>query len=321
MSPHAVQVSCVAENRADWYRRVETLAITLRNFGGQLASARFVAHFVGGVDYIEGRLLRELGVELQGVPRYPSPQPTTNKLRMFEDFAWNSDAELLVALDCDTVVVGDFLDQAKPGAVAAVAARTSPLDAGGWEQLLGRLGLPVSTTPTIMFETGEAVPAPYMNSGVLLVPRSHAEALVTGWTKYVDRFTADSQAGVQEPWTRYMMDQVALACAFLDGNIPVQELGLDVNLSTALNAAARREREEVLRGGSAGRVKLLHYHRHISDDGRLLRTDKGSPLNDVIDHVNRVVESRAGAARRRVTGKLPAGGKALAARFLPWVTP
>jgi hypothetical protein len=67
MSRHAVQVACVAENRPDWYRFVENLAISLRNFGGRLASAQFVAHFVGGVDQGHGRLLRELGAELHAV--------------------------------------------------------------------------------------------------------------------------------------------------------------------------------------------------------------------------------------------------------------
>jgi hypothetical protein len=317
MSRLAVQVACVAENRADWYRLVENLAISLRNFGGRLASARFVANFVGGVDEDQGRLLRELGAELNTVTPYPAPQPTTNKLRMFEDFAWNSDAELLVALDCDTVIVGDFLDERVPGAVAAVPARTSPLDSDGWEQLLGRLALSPSTTPTTMITSGEAVPAPYVNSGVLLVPRCHAEALVTGWTHYVDRFTAEARSGTREAWTEYFMDQVALACTLLDRDIPVHAMGRHINLPTAVNDSARLEREEVLSEGPAQRVKVLHYHRHITEGGRLLPTDKGSPLNDVIDQVNRVVESRARRPRRRLTGQLLARrGRGL--RGLPW---
>jgi len=321
MSRCTVQVSCVAESRPEWYRQVEGLAITLRNFGGRLAAARFVAHFVGGVDEGESRLLQELGVELRGVPPYPSPRATTNKLRMFEDFARNSDADLLIALDCDTVVVGDFLDEARSDAVAAVPARSSPLDVTGWERLLERLGLPVTTIGTTMFETGMSIPAPYVNSGVLLVPRCHAEALVMAWIKYVDLFAADSEAGGQQPWTGYMMDQVALACVLLDREIPLHVLGLHVNLSTALNATAQRERADALRGTGAGQVKVLHYHRHISHDGRLLRTDGGSPLNEVIDHVNEVVGARVGPARRFRAGQRPTAPRALAARFLPRLSP
>jgi hypothetical protein len=51
-------------------------------------------------------------------------------------------------------------------------------------------------------------------------------------------------------------------------------------------------------------VKVLHYHRHITEGGQLRPTDKGSPLNDVIDQVNRVVESRAGRPTRRAGAQL-----------------
>jgi hypothetical protein len=290
---------------------VEALAITVRNFGGRLAPSRFIAYFVDGVDERESSLLRELGVELRGVSPYPGPQRTANKLRMFEDFARNSDADLLVALDCDTVVVGDFLDEARADAVAAVPARSSPLDIGGWERLLELLDLPPTENGTTMFATGESIPAPYVNSGVLLVPRRHAEALVTGWAEYMERFAADYRSGVEEPWTGYMMDQVALACALLDRKIPLHVLGLHVNLSTALNAPARLERAAVLRHGSAEQVKVLHYHRHISRDGRLFRTDRRSPLNAVIDHVNEVV-----GARGRTSTGLSLIRPALSARAL-----
>jgi hypothetical protein len=316
MSRPAAQVSCVAENRPDWYRQVENLAITLRNFGGRLASAQFVAHFVGGVDDVQGQLLRELGAELRAVTAYPAPKPTTNKLRMFEHFARNSDAELLIALDCDTVIVGDLLDEAVPGAVAAVGARRSPLNADEWTRLLARLALPLSSTPTLMISTGEAVPVPYVNSGVLMVPRCHAEALVTGWTEYVDRFAAEARSGCREPWTKYFMDQVALTCAFLDRNIPVEIMGRHINVPTAVDDAARLERAEALSEGHVERVKVLHYHRHITKDGRLLPTDKGSPLNHVIDRVNSVVQSRARRPRRRDVSQLWARGRSQMAKSL-----
>jgi hypothetical protein len=159
-----------------------------------------------------------------------------------------------------------------------------------------------------------------VNSGVLFVPRAHAEPLVTGWTTYVDRFSAEARSGGEEPWTGYFMDQVALACALLDRAIPVELIGPHINLPTAINTPARLEREEALRDGGAERVKVLHHHRHITADGRLRPTDKGSPLNDVIDHVNRVLRSRAGRPREAIGGRLLARGRARIARSLPRLT-
>lgn len=111
MKPSDVLVACVAEDQPSWYRMVENLAVSVRNFGGRLASAHIVAHFVDSYDEAAVRVLRELRVQLRVVERYDPAHPTTNKLRMFEAFAESPDAAHLVALDCDTVVVGDLLDE------------------------------------------------------------------------------------------------------------------------------------------------------------------------------------------------------------------
>lgn len=317
MSRPRVLVACVAEDRPDWHRMVENLAVSLRNFGGQLADARLVVHFVGTTDPPALPVLRELGVEVRSVPPYPSSQPTTNKLRMFEAFSEDDSSEFFLALDCDTVVVGDLLDVAETDALCAVPARTSPLTAAEWRGLLADLELPTAFEPTVMYETLEPVPAPYVNSGVLLIPSNLVSPLTAAWKKYVDRFSSEAEAGVDRPWTGYMMDQVALACALLEVRSPLRTLGLEVNLSTALNDQARRERWLALTGGDgagprADRVRLLHYHRHISPEGRLLRTDRGSPLNAVIDRVNAVLDARL-ARGARISGGLATGRRLVTA--------
>lgn len=287
MGSDDVVIACVAENRAEWYRMIENLAITTRNFGGRLAGARLAAHVVDGVDISETRVLEGLGVELYGTVRYPAAEPTTNKLRMFEDFVARGASGLLVALDCDVVVVADFLDEAELGTLCAMAAGSSPMTGDEWSRFLESLGLPEADRPTVMLETGQEVPAPYLNSGVMLVPGSIAPRLTSAWVRYVDRFAAELEAGVDQPWNRYWIDQVALTCALLEERVPVRELGPHMNLPTAITFGDRIDEVDL------SRLSVLHYHRHISHDGLLLPSD--SPrLNDVIGRVNDVVSARSG---------------------------
>lgn len=284
MKSSDVLVACVAEDRPEWYRMVENLAITLRNFGGRLAGARLVVYFVEGFDRPSARLLLELGVELRVSRRYDPAHPPTNKLRMFQDFAERREASHLIALDCDTVVVNDFLDEVRPGVVRAMPAMRSHLTSEQWHQLLDSLGLSAASTPMVTTRTREAMPAPYVNSGVMFVPAEHAVSLAAGWTKYVDEFARQTAAGVDEPWTGNFIDQVALACALLDQQIPLRELGPGLNMATA-----PKLRIQVPESSAA--VGVLHYHRRVSDTGLLLGTD--SPvLNGIIDGVNAVLAAR-----------------------------
>ncbi len=186
---------------------VESLAISTRNFGGCLASAHFIAYFVDGVDEALAANLREFGVELTVVERYAPKHPTTDKLRMFQDFAARRGTQHLVVLDCDTVVVDDFVDQVSSLAVRGMPAGYSPMTSTRWATLLTSLNLAPAASPTVMLRTGEEVQVPYLNSGVLLVPAQHTEALAAAWTGYVDEFVTSPtrvwrSRGPATSWTR-----------------------------------------------------------------------------------------------------------------------
>lgn len=288
MKSSDVVVSCVAEDRPEWYRMVENLAISMRNFGGRLAGARFVAYFVDGFDERSARLLLELGVELRVARRYDPAHPSTNKLRMFQDFAARSEAQYLIALDCDTVVVGDFLDDVRPGVIRAMPAMRSHLTFDQWQQLLVSLGLESASTPTVTTRTQEAMPAPYLNSGVMFVPAEHAVGLAASWTRFVDEFASQTARGVDEPWTGPFMDQVALACALLDQQAPVWAFGPYLNMPTAASL-------KVPVPESDPAIKVLHYHRNATATGLVLGTDSPA-LNGIIDRVNAVLEARTSRA-------------------------
>lgn len=300
--PHDVVIACVAENQPRWYRMLENLAISTRVYGGRLAAANMVAHIVGAVDEHAGRDLRALGVDLRVCQPYNRTSPPTNKLRLFEDFAARRPADFLLAMDCDTVIVRDFFDQADPERIRVVAARDSPLTNDQWVRALDTVGLRPADTPTVMLSSGQEVPAPYVNSGVMIVPVAVAEPLIRAWTKYVDELLAAGESGVDEPWAKgWFIDQIALTCALLDGGFAVQPMGPVYNLPTGVDLGPYR------RQGPVADPAVLHYHRRITSSGMLERSP--DPVVDrLVDGVNRVVAARVSrpqpTRQRRAARKL-----------------
>jgi hypothetical protein len=302
-----VRISCVAEARPPWRIMVENLAITLRNYGGSLATAPLRACFVGECD---SPLLDSLGVESVVVEPYPGVARTTNKLRMFEAFAAKPDADLLLALDCDVVVVGDLAEVLPADQLAMMPAVSSPLTAAHWFDLLTFLDLPVSAQATTL-QSGEVLPAPYFNSGVLSLPSRLSEPLLEAWEHYVgvlDDWATDPLTGPPtcREWPHAWLwgDQLALSAALLATGIEVQPLDPALNLSTSLpwRQVEARFAESPLR--------LVHYHDRFGPAGELFRTD--SPVvNAVIDDVNRLLAARTG---RRGRGRLAVLGHRLTGR-------
>lgn len=154
-----------------------------------------------------------------------------------------------------------------------------------WNLLLGSLGLEPAAVSMLTTKTRQPVPAPYLNSGVLFVPANQAADLVAGWTAYVDEFVRQSSAGVDEPWTGRFLDQVALACALLDRQIPVRPIGPQLNLTTAIRLRGRISKD------AESAIRVLHYHKHVSADGLLLGTDSPA-VNHLVDRVNAEIAAR-----------------------------
>ena len=165
----ATLVACVAENSERWYREVQNLVLSIRRFGGGLADAPFVALFVEGVEPRFAAGLEELGAEVRVVDRVDPRNPPSNKLRMLE-LAATHDFDTLLAIDTDTLVVGDVGRYAAPGAVAVKPENTDPFPPGTWPAVFADLGIP-EPGRSIVTTSSAQVTYPYFNSGVVFVPR------------------------------------------------------------------------------------------------------------------------------------------------------
>src|SRR5690349_14759329 len=110
-------ISCVAENDALYTAEALLLFKSIKKFGGNIAAnAILVANFVKSVDPTVKQSLEDMGVQVRIVePAEHARETTSNKIRMLEmNSIDDSDYDVLIALDCDTVVIRDFSSQINP---------------------------------------------------------------------------------------------------------------------------------------------------------------------------------------------------------------
>ena len=267
--------ACVAENREDWFERVHALVLSIRRFGGSLAEAPIRTCFVEGADDRLSGPLRDLGAEVNVVPRVHPSYPYANKLRMLE---LPSSDEVLIALDCDVVVLGDISAYPDPAAVLAKPADCDFLTREQWGRVFRELRLDPPENGVITTTFGRRSP-PYFNSGVVLVPGPMAAGLRDAWEAHVYALQPlyDRDPGLARH--RFYTDQIALTCALVAERATVRTLPVSMNFPTHLNVHPSFLDE-------AFPPLVVHYHKRIDAQGWLLPT-RYPEANRAIDELNR----------------------------------
>jgi hypothetical protein len=272
-------VACVAEAGDAWFREVSNLVLSIRRFGGALSEAPIVAMFVERVDPEHEAVLAECGVEVRVVDRFDPRSPASNKLRMLE-LADSHRFDALLAIDTDTLVLGDISSYFSTTAIRVKPENHSPYGPETWTGIYEALGIEPPRASAVMTSTGERT-SPYYNSGVVFVPRDRCGDLLAAWAKAVhdvlDLYEArpDLVPPEQQHWT----NQLALAVALAGRGLPVDPLPVGLNLSTTVRVHPSFRHEVVP-------PFILHYHNEIGPTGFVLRSRNGA-LNLSIDRFNR----------------------------------
>jgi hypothetical protein len=261
--------------------------------------------YVGWTDELHVSLLESLGVTCRVVERWPSTRPHTNKLRMLENVELEPGG-VLAALDCDVAILDDFSEVLPTTTLRAAPAWESPMRAGRWLEVIDDMGLRPAATPMTMTGTGEQVPLPYFNSGVVFIPEALVSPLKEAWAEYIERLDVGNYELDPEN-ELYYLDQIALALALLKTEIPFEALGQEWHLHT------KKDLDEA--GVAApGHVRIAEYHRWVEADG-LLKPPRYAGIGPDIARLNAIL-----AARRNLSGdqgmltKLGSMAKAAAAR-------
>lgn len=269
--------SCVAENEPAWFRKVQNLALSIREFGGLQAGAPIVANFVGGVDRRYSRWLSGFDVEVRVVQPMDPVHRYANKLRMLEHMDL-TDFDILVALDCDVVVVDDIGDFLSDDTLRAKPADCDVLSEDQWMMIFEAAGVSVPERTFVTTSFAQHT-YPYVNSGVLLIPRQFCARLLSLWSRFLFRFDELYGSNAELALRRKYNDQIALACALAAARFPVRPLPVGMNLPTHIGVH-RSFRHQL------NDVRIVHYHAQLDDRGFLVASRYGA-VNGKLERFNR----------------------------------
>ncbi|WP_394235927.1 hypothetical protein [Niallia oryzisoli] len=271
-------ISCVGEDTSPYHRKILNLFKTIKVFGGELGNEKLVANFVGSIKKDVKTKLEDIGVNVRIVQPFDSRSPHCNKLRMLE---MEDDYDVLIALDCDTVVVRDFTREINPKFFQAKPVNNDPLSIRQWEGLFSYFNLDCPKKRVETTGVKQLVTIPYFNSGVLAIPKKYVSQLRDAWGKYarllMDNYHKMGQIGKY----KYFADQHALSLALADQKIPYKEFPVEMNFSTPIKMKPKFLPHKM-------HPYILHYHKYVLNNGLLMKTRfKYATPNSYIGKVNR----------------------------------
>jgi len=280
-----VLLACVSENGENWHREVTNLVLSVRRFGGRLSKAPFIVNFVERVEPEYSADLEALGAEVRVVNRFDARVPTSNKLRMLQ-LVDSYEFDMLVALDCDTIVMGDLSEVIGSGdSVQAKPENYDPFGLDAWRQVFKAFDIEEPSRP-LLTTSGAQMVYPYFNSGVLFVPRGLSAVLYDRWSQRIADLIEFKKAnpGIL-PKTKFT-DQMALALTGIADGIPISRLPASINFSTTgrIHPLYRRE---------LGPPFVLHYHNEMNSRGQLFKPALAE-LSPLVDNFNEELAGHRG---------------------------
>ncbi len=283
--------SCVTEDRPDWHDRVTNLVLSIRMFGGAHAEDPVVVNVVGSCDPDFRAVMEGMDADVRIVERVHPECVYANKLRMLELAGHQraAGAEVLMALDCDVLVLGDPSPRLTASAVCVKPADVDALPEARWQAMYEALGMPLPARSYVATTTGTPM-VPYFNSGVVLVPMSYAPRLLDSWLGMIDTVLDlyRTHPDVVPARKRFYVDQYALALALESDGMGVRPLPVTYNLP--LNLPTHRAlRSQVLD------PVIVHYHKNRDADGFMYASPvSGEVVNPRLDAFNRERARRFG---------------------------
>lgn len=304
-----VTVATTAESRAPFDEETVVLFESLERFGGAMRAARRRAFFIEAVPAAVERRLHDLGVEVRVRDPVDERFRFANKLHLF-DPRENGDCEVLVALDSDIVVAGDFSEHVDAQVVQAKQVDGDVMTFALWQRVFDLFGVAL---PSVRFLTslnpGGWTHA-YFNSGVLVVPAPMLEALHGRWASLlagiIDRRAELADVAehmgdkvpqyhetAMEPDLRPLVfaEQWALSLAIQHLRLPYAVLPLAMNFPVAYSEDHEPGRylDERLRPHDVAPL-LLHHHHCV---GEALPSSGYREPDRVIGKVNDFLRERA----------------------------
>ena len=257
MTPNAV-FTCIAEPTNQLLEQSARLLMSLRWFGGSLAQARFVLGCTGPIPQQALELFDHYGAEVATVERYDPTHGHSNKIALLGSPIL-AGHDLVVLLDCDTVIVQDPARWFNQDAVAIKLADLPTVSLAELQAVFRHFKGPMLSASYCHELTGDACLA-YCNSGVIIVPEKYRQRLASQWDYWNQQaLTAPETL----PFNRLHTDQVSLALALENSGVPFAPLPAEMNMPVHFSAEAYPPAWQELD------PVIIHYHRLSYPDGFL----------------------------------------------------
>lgn len=254
-----VVVGCVTEDDPKYLGQALRLLQSIRWFGGELSRSRVLVCAVERIDARARRALEALGAEIRIVPRFDRRNGSANRLQLFAE-VWDGPEEMLLSLDCDTLVVRDPLPLLRRGVFQAKVAPQPTVTHEVFERVFAAMGVDLPERSYTTGYTGTPT-IPYFNAGVIAATKDVVDRLIPPWRHYNARLA--DELWLVEPCTTHV-DQAALALALAVSGVPVAaappELNYQLNMAYLPPPPGYADLDPF----------IIHYHHLIDGDGFLL---------------------------------------------------
>ncbi len=281
LDPSKILIATQCTPAEPWKSEVLRLFKSLSLFGGKLKLAKKVACFSEPIDKEFENRLEELEVKIHFIEPLDKRYPYANKIQMLQI---KEDYDILVALDTDVIITGDFSDFIDENKISAKGVDTDPLGLENWKKLFKFFKLDV---PSERFQTSitNEKTIPWFNSGVLFIPKKFSSQLYNSWIKYNTKLLENyySQIFLSENSLNHdhkfaFTDQYALALAIHDLKLPYEQLSLEYNFPTHYLIHESFLPNEII-------PYIIHYHHKIALSENIILTPYKKP-NEKINAVN-----------------------------------
>ena len=295
---------CVAENNHKFLSQALRLVRSVRWFGGTLKDVDIVVCVVDEIDPRYERVLDLLGARIRIVSRFDPANPLFNKIEAFRVPDLDQ-YDILLFLDCDTVVVQDPAPFLNSEFLQVKVADVPTVPSDLLVDLCTRFGL--TSTERSYVTTLDPTPTVwYCNAGIISCPVKYLQCLVPRWCEYELKFSADPS--LLGPYQKHR-SQAALALAHASERVPYREFPVSMNFP--LHLTHLPSTPEVLEADPI----ILHYHDLIDSSGFL----KPSPYplaQKRIEQFNERLRTSSSpdviVRRRRLSPETRAAGDSLA---------
>jgi len=230
MAPNVV-FTCIAEPTKQFLEQSARLLMSLRWFGGSLAQARFVLGCTAPIPQEPLEVFNEYRAEITTTERYDPAHGHSNKISLLSSRIL-AGHDIVVLLDCDTVLVQDPARWLNQDVVAIKLADLPTVSLAELQSIFHYLKCPVPS-PRYHHELTRDACIAYCNSGVIIVPEKYRQRLATQWD-YWNRQVLTLPETL--PFNRVHTDQVGLALALENTEVPFAPLLTEMNMPAHFNA-------------------------------------------------------------------------------------